>query len=474
MTILPLDPAADPSREALAGFLEECRSAAARTGRARLASITLEVGPLDPLAVLESIFEPGERHFYVERPSEGMAIAGAEEVFSFTASGWDRFSACRRFVEETLDAAIAVGRFDAPFAGPHFFAAFSFFDEAGGGEPFAAATVFVPRWQVAHQGGRTSAVANVRVDADAPIEALTEKVWRAHKKFGAFRYAAPTFERAAAAPAMRWSDVGPEAPYREAVARAVAAIGRGELEKVVLARAREAVAAEPLHPLEALNALRQRFGDCYAFSCGNGRGQSFIGATPERLLKVHDGTLLTEALAGSARRGSTASEDAAIADRLRTDEKELREHRLVLDSIVQRLVELGLKPESPAAPGIRRYANVQHLHTPVRAALAPGAQPLDVLAKLHPTAAVGGTPRPAALARIREWEPFPRGLYAGALGWLDSVGGAEFFVGLRSALIDGRRARIYAGAGIVAGSSPENEEAETDLKFRAMREALLG
>jgi menaquinone-specific isochorismate synthase len=124
-------------------------------------------------------------------------------------------------------------------------------------------------------------------------------------------------------------------------------------------------------------------------------------------------------------------------------------------------------------PQLRRLANVQHLHTPVRAALPGNVRLLDALAALHPTPAVGGSPRGAALARIRELEGFPRGLYAGALGWLNARDGGEFFVGIRSALIDGATACVYAGAGIVAGSAPEKEFAETELKFKAMLDALL-
>ena len=98
---------------------------------------------------------------------------------------------------------------------------------------------------------------------------------------------------------------------------------------------------------------------------------------------------------------------------------------------------------------------------------------LEVAGELHPTPAVGGSPREAAVGCIRELEGFPRGLYAGALGWLNARGGGEFFVGIRSALVEGATARVYAGAGIVAGSTPEKEFAETELKFRAMRDALL-
>ena len=262
--------------------------------------------------------------------------------------------------------------------------------------------------------------------------------------------------------------------YRSAVDRALALIGSGTLGKIVLARAIVASAPAPLHPLELLNGLRQRFPSCYAFSLANGRGQSFIGASPERLVRVSRGLLETEALAGSIRRGAGASEDAGLAAELAHSDKDLREHSLVLEAVAGRLTALGLVPEFPAVPGLRKLANVQHLHTPVRAALGDKVRLLDAVAALHPTPAVGGWPVDAAVARIRQLEGFPRGLYAGAIGWMNARGGGEFFVGLRSALVEGNQARLYAGAGIVAGSTPEKEFAETELKFRAMLDALLG
>jgi menaquinone-specific isochorismate synthase len=162
-----------------------------------------------------------------------------------------------------------------------------------------------------------------------------------------------------------------------------------------------------------------------------------------------------------------------LAGALLRNDKELAEHACVLDSILRRLKPLGLELHHPDKPAVRRLANVQHLHTPVEAAVAPGVRTLDVLASLHPTPAVGGSPREAALVRIRELESFPRGLYAGALGWINASGEGEFFVGLRSALIDGPIARLYAGAGIMAGSNPAREKAETELKFNAMQASLL-
>jgi menaquinone-specific isochorismate synthase len=461
MKTLPLDPAANRNPAALRGFLEQCRLRAAAAGREQLVSISLAVDALDPLAVLESIFEAKERHFYV-----------AEAVLSFVTEGPGRFAACRRFVDETLEHTVAVGDLTLPFSGPLFFSAFAFLDRVETGEPFEAAGIFVPRWQVALRDGRTVAVANLVVDATTSIEALAEKVWRAHSKFRAFDYTEPEF----ADPAVREAtvrEVGPAGAYAGAVRTALSQIAEGAYAKIVLARGKDVTARETLHPLRVLNGLRQRFADCYSFSVANGHGQSFIGASPERLLRVENGKLLTEALAGSARRGGTASEDAAFTAALLRDEKEQREHALVLDEIVRRLEALGLRPEHPDRPGVRRYANVQHLHTPVCADLPSGIRAIDAVAALHPTPAVGGAPRDAAVPRIRGLEDFPRGLYGGALGWMDVRGNAEFFAGLRSALIDGNRARLYAGAGIVQGSSPEKETAETELKFRAMQEALM-
>ncbi|HEY1765244.1 MAG TPA: isochorismate synthase [Opitutaceae bacterium] len=474
MTVLPIDPVANASPEALQAFLSECRDNAAQAGRPGLVSITIEVEDLDPLAVLESIFEPAERHFYAERPAEGWAIAGAESVLGFTATGPGRIDACQSFIDGVLADAVAVGEQDVPFAGPHFFTALTFLDSVGVGEAFEAASVFVPRWQVAHRGGRTTAVANLLIEGTSPVEALAARVWRAHSKFRAFDFHSPEFGPDGPAAALSGDEGGGRMAYETAVSRAVGRIGRGEFEKIVLARAKDVRGAAPFHPLRILNGLRQRFPDCFAFSVANGRGQSFIGASPEVLLRVDGRLARTEALAGSTARGATASEDAALGNRLLHSEKDLREHRIVLDAIVQTLAPLGLDLKYSGRPFLRRFSNVQHLHTPVEARLPRGVRSLDLVRQLHPTPAVGGNPRESAVPAIAELEAFARGLYGGALGWVDSRGGGEFIVGLRSALVDGSRARMYAGAGIVAGSSPQTEFAETELKFRAMQDALLG
>ena len=471
MTILPVNPTENLTPESLLAFLRQCAGLARDAGRPQLVSISLAVDHLDPLAVLESIFEPEQLHFYVERPAQGFAVAAAEAVLEFTATGPERFAAARDHIAAVLADTIAVGPLEEPFAGPHFLFACGFAPESPAAAAFPALRLFVPRWQVARNGDSTMAVANLLVAADAPVELLAAKVWKAHAKFRAFDYRQARRKDRPTTPT-RDEEIGGDGCYARAVGTALQEIERGDYRKVVLARARRLTTAEAFHPLGVLNHLRQHFPSCYAFSIANGRGQSFIGASPERLVRVAGGRMHTEALAGSAPRGESASEDAAFAQGLLHSDKDRREHQLVLESIARRVADLGLKLERADQPRVLGLANVQHLYLPISATLPAGVHILDLVARLHPTPAVGGTPREPAVAALARLEPFARGLYAGPQGWVDYRGGGEFLVGIRSALIDGHTALVYAGAGVVAGSTPEKEFAETELKFKALLEAL--
>ena len=188
MKILPVNPTEHVTPDSLRAFLLQCEGRARAAGRPQLVSISLAVDQLDPLAVLESIFEPAELHFYVERPAQGFAVAGAEAVLEFSAAGADRFAAARDFIAQVLADTIAVGPLAEPFAGPHFFLANGFAPEAAPGAAFPALRLFVPRWQVARMGDSTVAVANLLVAAGAPVDLLAAKVWKAHGKFRAFDY----------------------------------------------------------------------------------------------------------------------------------------------------------------------------------------------------------------------------------------------------------------------------------------------
>lgn len=469
MEIVPSDRFPRHDFEGLLAFLGYCRDCALARRQTVIASITLEVPHIDPLAVLESIYEPREWHFYIEQTSAGRALAGAEAVALQTFTGPGRFIQSGRWIDEQLSRVIAVGDMHLNDAGPRFFSASTFADRVPAESPFAPSTVFLPRWQVVRSETTSLAVANVAVSGDVPLKQLAQRVFAAHQKFGMFAYRqVPT----ATSGPFKVGEVGRTDDFEEAVATALGRIAEGRYQKIVLARALDIEATQVFQPLQTLNQLRQQFPNCHAFSVANGQGQSFIGVTPERLFAKRGDRIISEALAGSAPRGATAAEDAQLARALVESEKDRREHEAVIDAIRRRLAALGVTVEATARPRILPLANVQHLLTPMEGQLPGGCSLFAIETELHPTPAVGGTPRDVAIADIAELEHFDRGLYAGSLGWLDCHGDGERVVAIRSALMDGARARIYAGAGIVAGSNPEREKNETTLKLKAMLNAL--
>lgn len=476
MKTIPLEQFTSLDRTTFFRFLEECRNEARRLGEGQILSISRPVDHLDPLAILDSIYEGEEPHFYLERPSGESSVAGAEAVVSASIDGPDRFSQARAWADELFARATLVGSPDLPWAGPHLFACFTFFPSPGETSGFPGAMLFLPRWQVGGQEGRYTATANLLLEPESDVRAIGERVWAAHEKFSSFRYPenAPSgsVDRAGPDSPPTVSEVGGPDAFPRAVAQAIAEIRAGTYDKVVLARALDFSFASPLRPLRALDLLRREYPSCFNFSFAPGGHSSLVGATPERLLRTIDGALRTEAIAGSAGRGSTAGEDARRAAELLRSTKDLHEHQIVIEAIERRLREAGLEPEREHGPRLLTLPNVHHLQTPLRAALSPTSHPLDLLARLHPTPAVGGKPLAPALDAIQRLESFPRGPYAGTIGWLNARGQSDFIVAIRSALIRGHDLRLYAGAGIVADSDPQCEWAETEIKFRALREAF--
>ncbi len=474
METIALDPSRAQSFEALLAFLQGCQARAEDLDHAQLVSISAESQALDPLAVLESIYEESQPHFYVENRRFGLAIAGAEEAVGFAPEGVARFGAAKDWMAEMLENTVAVGDPDLPFFGPHFFSGFTFFPDVEAGGAFPPSTLFVPRWQVAVRDGRCVAIANALVETSSDVEAIAKRIWNANTKFNAFDYGSSRGNAKTSPLSIRQIDEcgGPDF-FRQSVEKALRAISSEEYQKIVIARALDLLADQAFHPLEILNTLRERYADCYAFSIANGKGKSFIGASPERLVSQSAGLLQVDVLAGTAARGRSASEDAQLGRALLGSEKDLREHRIVGESVRRRLGELGIEVSAGSKPSLKKLQNVQHLFLELKADMPESIHLLDIVDKLHPTPAVGGNPREAAVPRIRELEAFDRGLYAGPIGWIDPKGEGEFLVAIRSALVSGAQARLYAGVGIVEGSDPGREHEETDLKFRALMENLI-
>ena len=250
--------------------------------------------------------------------------------------------------------------------------------------------------------------------------------------------------------------------YRAVVARAVAAIEDGLFEKLVAARALELV----IDHADPWVSLARLAGDhLVRFALGREDGL-FLGATPERLITFDGAALGTEALAGSI----AASRGAG--DLLLGSDKDRREHQVVVDAILRALSPLCGELDAPRTPAVRPLRHLLHLVTPIRGRVRQPTHVLDLVAALHPTPAVCGLPRGPAAAWLLQHEGLERGWYAGPIGWFDGQGRGAFAVALRSALLRGPHAHIFVGAGLVRGSTPDGELAETSLKARAMLDAM--
>lgn len=259
----------------------------------------------------------------------------------------------------------------------------------------------------------------------------------------------------------RWAWTG-------AVRRALERIERGELAKVVLARRVAVWGDQPFVLATVLDRLARAHPSCFTFCSGG-----FVGASPELLVRRRGRWMWSRPMAGTVERGGSRADDRRLVGELRSSVKEADEHRLVVEDVAARLraacEEVFVKGPEPVA-----LSSVTHLATTVTGRLGPPpVSALGLVAVLHPTPAVAGEPRDAALGTIAELEGFDRGLYAGPVGWVDSRGDGDWAVALRCAVLDGRRAVLLAGAGIVAGSDPEAEWTETQAKLEPMLRALV-
>ena len=257
--------------------------------------------------------------------------------------------------------------------------------------------------------------------------------------------------------------------YRSAVATAVERITAGEASKVVLARDLVGRIDPKLTDLRALLArLAAEYPDTYTFAV-----DGLLGSSPETLVSVRGGTASARVLAGTAARGADAPADAQARATIAASPKDLAEHDFAVQNVLASLGSHGASFHVEG-PYPLPLPNLWHLASDVSGTLTDGSSALDLVAALHPTAAVAGSPTAAALDLISELEPFDRGRYAGPVGWVDANGDGEWAIALRCARVDYDTITAYAGAGIVADSNPDRELAETDLKFRPIVEALAG
>jgi menaquinone-specific isochorismate synthase len=340
---------------------------------------------------------------------------------------------------------------------------------------FGDAWFVLPRWSYVHDGARAQLV--LAVDGH---DAAEPQRWHDELARHLAAFAGPAVRPAQ--PALLELQRASAAEWRDQVVAITDAIARGACSKIVAARTCTVALAGAVRPADLLAALDHRHAECARVLIQPPGAGALVAATPERLIRRDGDLVWCDALAGT-RSIAAAGDDpghghgardrlvAAASTELLASHKDRREHDLVVQAIRAALADCA-EVDAPAVPDVRVLRHIVHLHTPFRARLREPRHVLELAARLHPTPAVGGTPRELAIDWIRSREPVARGGYAAPVGWFDLAGNGELAVALRSGVLTGNRAHLWAGAGIVAGSDPDRELAETELKLRAMLGAL--
>ncbi|HEX5375035.1 MAG TPA: isochorismate synthase [Solirubrobacterales bacterium] len=446
----------------LSGALER----AAERDRRTVVSVTVPVEGVDPCAAVFASRLAADRWFCWEQPDRKFALAGLGVAQEVTSRGPDRF---RDAARECLGAETI---FEEPRglpagAGAVWVGGFAFDPDGGSSSTWSSlppASLVLPELSLCRSGEDAFLTVNAIVrpgdDADELISILEARL--AGLRPGPLPMLDPH-------PTGRVEIAGAHPPgdFERAVAAATDRIEAGEMSKVVLAREVLVSAGAAHDPAAVFGAMREQFSSCFCFCCGTPEA-AFVGASPELLLRRSGASVSTVALAGSTRRSSDPAVDDHLGEQLLRSDKDRREHAIVAERIARTLRPHAVWVEAGPEPEIVKVANIQHLATPVVAQLAEPRSAVELAGMLHPTPAVGGEPREAARAAIAELERIDRGWYAGPVGWMDAAEDGEFCVALRSAVLRDREAHLYAGVGIVAGSDPAAELAETEIKLGAL------
>jgi menaquinone-specific isochorismate synthase len=441
------------------------------TKNTRIASFAFQIPHIDPLACLQKFKHNNTLHFYWENCSKQEAVAAWGVTRSNYTESDSRFSLAQDFVQECFKQ-IVIKEPNLTIGKPSVFCSFTFFNDSDHSQPFKSGTLFLPRFQIVKKHKNCCLIVNFPLPEKQQENAVAKEIKQKLNNINWASFKKPNIDENNRLLSINREQSQDSDYFKSVVASALDAIAVDELSKIVIAHTTQIKSEQPFKVIESLSNLRQLHPDCYIFSTSNGSGQYFMGASPERLISVQNRQLVSDALAGSAPRGKNNTEDLHLGNLLLKNRKEKREHKAVSDFMMQRLRSMGLKPQQLPLQ-LLKLSNIQHLWTPIYAHLPADIEPLEIVALLHPTPAVAGVSTEIACQKIRHYEKFDRCLYAAPLGWVDYEGNGEFIVGIRSALIDGDRALLYAGAGIVSGSNPNKEFDEVQLKLQSLLKALV-
>lgn len=440
-----------------------------------LVSAVEEINFTEPLAFFAKGGElyAGERFFWKE-PSEALIFAGlgiCMQIQSEQAAG--RFFHVEKKWQEAVGNLHKIGAREIRGTGPIMFGGFSFDPLKKQSDlwlKYSHARLHIPEFLLTKNGNKTYLTTNIlcmKHDDLSLADRITAKRNAILSSFSEEQ------NKPAVNHIVARQEIGKEEWLQTVQVLVEELKNSRELKKVVMARELLVTAKDEIAPETVLENLLKEQPDSYTFAF-EADDSCFIGASPERLVKKEGSTLYSAGVAGSTARGKTAEEEKLLGDKLLADEKNLIEHQYVVDMIRSAMEQVCSELHIPERPVLMKMRDIQHLYTPVTGKVRDGRSLLKMVELLHPTPALGGFPKRGAVEKIREIERMDRGFYGAPIGWIDEHGNGEFAVAIRSGLVRGRKAHLFAGCGIVKDSDAESEFIETRIKFRPMLSALGG
>lgn len=433
----------------------------------QLVSITNKIDKIDPIVFFENAKEIGKDRIFWSSTAEDFYIVGIGNATEIQAEK-DRFEETEELLNDTLKKATVHNPYQVMGTGIIALGGLSFDPRKKRTDlwkQFKASQFTIPEFTLTKIKNEYYYTITKMVKEDDDPSVLLDE-WTIIEK--------TLLKKATTLPVgariTMKKEIMPE-QWMKSVNEAKEEINNGQANKIVLARELRLKFNKPAEISVMLQKLLKMQANSYVFAFEKG-SDCFVGATPERLIKLGDKQLLSTCLAGTAPRGETAEEDKEIAEQLLHDEKNREEHDYVVQMIRRSIESYCTDINIPKDPIIYPLKNLQHLYTPVRATLKNEQSIFDIIQELHPTPALGGVPREKSLAFIRDHELLDRGWYGAPIGWLDSNQNAEFAVAIRSGLVQGEEASLFAGCGIMKDSDPEAEYEETNIKFLPMLSVL--
>ena len=453
--------------------LKETHHQAVITQKPVLFSYTVRFDIRDVLPLLAHPSDKNTTRVYWEHPSRGFAYAGLGTVLKFKQGNVHDTHGIKEQILDILKMGIYVG--DNALIGPRMIGGFAFSQYEGCDstwKEFPRVQFLLPEClaTLTDDGAwlTISRLIKPNEKSDNIIESFKQTISYYENRLPV---TLPPISQVAVD---KYRDIPQRDEYNQTIFSVLGHIKPGEMEKVVISRSHHVKVGKDFKMVSAIQVLRNAYPNCISFCFAFPGEGIFFGSTPERLVRLKNGFVETEALAGTIGRGNNMEEDRILGESLLDSHKEREEHRLVREQILRKLSPVISDLQHPDMPKIMKLKNVQHLQTPISGKLDEDATVLDLVTRLHPTSAVAGTPTSEAMEIIRKMETHDRGWYSGPIGWLDEKGDGEFYVALRSALVKDEEAHVFAGGGIVSESHPDKEWDETELKLQPILSALSG